>query len=59
MPGKEKGYFDYSAEEWVRNQHTEDEWNDMDDGEFERQVELEEQEREFILAVIDSFSSDD
>lgn len=58
MCDNEKGQFDYTAEEWVRNQHGEDEWANMADEEQTRLIELEEQDREFIGNYLASLSED-
>lgn len=53
MSNDEKGYFDYTAEEWVQNQHSDDELNDMADGEYERLEEFEQQDRDFICGYLE------
>ena len=48
------GYFDYDAAGWVRDQYSDEEWDNMADGEHERLIELEEQDREFLDRYLDS-----
>lgn len=54
MCEEEKGYFDYTADEWIAEQYGEEEISEMAEGEYDRLVELEEQEREFLSEYLDN-----